>query len=199
MSDHSAFKALVASHQAAVDGLLTSVQSSEDPAHLAKEYAALIGMLGQMIINQRVHDEEVRLAAWNMWWDVASLPMAWLPTLPSIAADQVAGAAHDLVTAHGWLGAPTPDKVEAKAEWQLEWMLTMSGAAMAISAFNQLGFPPGTPPPPEPDPAWPNPQLQYEIAFDEWQQAVNDPRTAAVEQRKSPFLNAADAGKSFVN
>ena len=156
-------------------------------------------MLGQLIVNRRVHNEEQRLAAWNMWWNVASLPAAWLPAAPGIVAEQVVRSAHDVIADHGWLGAPTPDKVEDRGGYELEWMLTAAGAGMATAAFSQLRFPAGTRPPPEPDPTVEHPMIQYELDLNEWEKELDDPLTADVARWAAPFVSAADAGKSLAD
>jgi hypothetical protein len=202
LEDDGALAAMMASRGAMVDGLFTSVQANGATTFTLNEHAELLGLLGQLIVNQKARNEEERMATWDLWWDVLTTPVAFLKVAPivGVGIDRALDQTHDWIVDNEWLAAPSPDHVEHQAEYDLEWSLTLSGATMATVAFFQVGYPPEIKPPPRPNPNVADPQAQYEEDFNDWMETLpDDQRRATVEAWKSPFLNAAGAGESMVN
>jgi hypothetical protein len=202
LEDDGALAAMMASRSAMVDGLFTSVQANGATTFTLNDHAELLGLLGQLIVNQKVGNEEERMATWDLWWDVLTTPVAFLKVAPivGVGIDKALDQTHDWIVDNEWLAAPSPDHVENEAEYELEWSLTLSGATMATVAFFQVGYPAGIKPPPKPNPNVADPQAQYEEDFNDWMETLpDDERRATIEAWKSPFLNAAGAGQSMVN
>ena len=205
LHDASAFDRLLESEGAALDGLAASLQQRGREDTTLEETAAFIGMLGQLDLNELVADEQRRLVAWNLWWDLAALPIGWLPPAPGAATGVSIDALHRWTHEHGWFGAPSPTRVEDRAAQQQQWMLTVAGATMAQLAFTRMiergALPATAPPPPEPDPRSQHPQLQYERDYLAWKALVfagpDDPLAAEIDSWKSPFLSAAHAGEEL--
>lgn len=207
LRDDGALERITAAGNAALEGLAISLQRAGRVGDMLEETAAFIGMLGQLNVNERVADEQERAATWDLWWDLASLPLNLLPIAPGLIGGAALDELHAQAGAHGWLGAPSPAGVRDQAAYQAEWMLTVAGATMAAVGFDKLvargDIDRDTPPPPLADPSSPSPQLQYERDYIEWQHAVftstDDALANEVDAWKSPFLNAASAGVAFAS
>jgi hypothetical protein len=202
LKDKGALGILVASLHDTVDTLKAEVDQQGLTKQTAKEFSGLIGMLGQLIVDQKFCNEQEREEAWNSVWGLAGDGLGFLPVpaVVGLAINKALGKAQELVADKGWLAAPEPDRVKDKEQYKFEWMVTVTTATMAITIYDQLGLP-GDHRPPEPDPTQSEPMAQYEHDFNEWLNSADvvvlGPGIDTIDQWKELFIDPFAAGASL--
>lgn len=210
LGDPAALQAMLAAADDAAAGLRAELATRSAPGHgglSLDELAAFAGMLSQLAIDERVHDAETQTATWDLWWKLVGIGLNAVDDPIANAGLKVAAdGTRRFAVEHQLLGAPTPpDTVRDRAGYEREWVLTTMGAGLVDATFRQLvangRLPPDAAPPPVPDARSDVPQLTYEQAYRDWKEEVfdgpDDPRASEVDAVKSPFLNAADAGRTL--
>jgi hypothetical protein len=202
-ADEKAFEKLIVSFSATVNELVTRVKATGATDHDTKEFAALIGMLGERIVHQKFANELQRQKAWDGYWAVADdgLSLLPVPAIVGVVLTKALDKAKSAVKEQGLLGAPQPDNVRDHAQYELDWTVAFTTATVATALCAQLGFAP-TDMPPEPDKGSSDPKGQYEHDYDRWLEeqkaAGNASRVEIVEQWKAMMISPYDAGTSTV-
>ncbi|MCU1501861.1 MAG: hypothetical protein JWM12_1215 [Ilumatobacteraceae bacterium] len=206
--DGSASDAMFAAQRQIEAGL--ELDATRRPAEMTA-YAGLLGMLTQLVVEQKVHSEEDRKQLWNALWDVTDLVVSigMAATGIGVVVRPVAKEAMDQAFAHvmreGWFNAPAPKKVREKAEyWQARTFVT-AAATMVRAGFDGLRqrgeLPPGTPPPPAPVLDVEHPELEYADRYRRWRDrelaGVDPTLISQFDQLKGYFLSDAEAGASI--
>jgi hypothetical protein len=203
LGDHTAMDTLLGAQQQILDGLRASNNRTRTDA---TNYAGLVGMLTQLVVDQRVHDEEDRQHLWDTVWRVADVVVAAALTFTGVEPllAPVIGAGVDQiyaeVTRQGWFNAPAPDKVRSKATY---WQTRTSVSVAAVMVRSEYGrmmtsgeLPAGMPPPPDPPLDTEDPGSDYANRFDTW---LDDQRAGADPEVTGNLYKLADLNDTFAN
>jgi hypothetical protein len=137
------------------------------------DVAALIGLLAQVVANDRVESEEHRLAQYDMMFDLVGIGVGLvpLPVVASVTADVAVVVTQQIAAGHGWFDYPDPQRVADEQNYLVEWTVA-SGASLLLT----LCTPDGAPPPPQPDPDATDPLSDFQTRVDAWaEEAFDDP------------------------
>ncbi|MCB0957789.1 MAG: hypothetical protein R2694_14130 [Ilumatobacteraceae bacterium] len=169
--------------------------------------ATYLGLLSQLIVERDVAGEEQRAARWaatltvlNALVDVVTVPAGTATSVAMIAG----GPTIDAVIAH-W--EPDPAAVRAAAEADSLAAQTVLAAGMANglhAAWVSAGsLPPGTLPPPQPNPDADDPAAEYLHDFTEWLLALDRAGCADLADEAQRFvymiLNPWDGGEDMAD
>lgn len=166
IDDADALDRLVADAAIVEAGVLRSLGNGS--ARALDEFASYIGLLGGLVVRERVDDEERAAAAFEMVIRVAGLATALVPGVP-IVAGVAMGAGLEATSAF----APfDPVRVARDAQYAHEYSLTVTAAAVATTVSGMLSnagaLPRGLPDPPLPDPHTDHPAVDYLLSLDRW-------------------------------
>ena len=193
VQDHATLDRLVQQADTVRHGLLSHSAGSTT----LEEFAAYLGMLQQVLVNQRVTDARRAAAGWAMLVGVAGLAGGLIPGGWPVAL--VVGVG---VGALGRLHPVDTDRVRHDAEFAKESTLTTAAASVAAAVHQRWiadgALPARFPPPPPLRPDAQHPGLQFRDEFDTWLAhlpgGLDGDMADHIDRLVSTLMNAADAG-----
>lgn len=166
IDDAEALDRLVADAAVVEAGVITSL--GDGSTRTLDEFASYIGMLGGLVVHERVDDEERALAAFEMVIRVAGLATALVPGAPIVAGIAMAVG----LEATNAFAPFDPARVARDAEYAHEYSLTVTAAAVTVTVVELLAIngavPVAIPAPPVPDPSADHPAVDFMLALDRW-------------------------------
>jgi hypothetical protein len=140
------------------------------------DVAALIGMLAQVIANDKVESEQHRLDQYEMVGNLVGIASGFIPVpmLASVAIDAGVVIGQAIIEDQGWFNYPDPERVEREQNYMVEWTMTVGAASVLLLCA------PASSAPPEPDLDAEDPMQDYLNRVETWaQQTFDDPDEAA--------------------
>jgi hypothetical protein len=203
--DEDALQAMVArSEQLAAEGF-TALAADGRHDFTLEEMSGLVGLLGQVVMNDRVEDEEERLAQWELMFTVVSNVVGFVPvvgTAASIGTDVGQGVADHFKL----FGYPDPAAVGDVQDYNAEWAMTVfASGAMGVAVDKApAGLVPASAPSfPTPDPHAASPAAEFLDDYLRWKEAAFDstdhPGALYFDQFVLAALTPALAGASVAD
>ena len=139
IDDAEALDRLVADAAVVEAGVITSL--GDGSTRTLDEFASYIGLLGGLVVHERVDDEERALAAFEMVIRVAGLATALVPGAPIVAGLAMAVG----LEATNAFAPFDPARVARDAEYAHEYSLTVTAAAVTVTVVELLAIERGRP------------------------------------------------------
>lgn len=171
LDDSAALDRLVANVAVVQAGVIAEL-STDGGMESWTQFCAFVGLLTQLVMEEKVRDEESAQAAFDFVVNLVSAATVFIPggriaTTLLIEAGNVVADEFDIS-----LNPFDPADVAADAEYGTICMLSTAAAAVALALYQQWvadgWLPAGFPPPPLPDKSASNPGDQLLEDFDEW-------------------------------
>ena len=178
LKDEQALQALVAESTRITDGFAHSVGTAESDAALlalSREIGALVSLLGQLVVNEHIHDEAERTHfLWDLTWTILTAATNFVPG--GVVANVAAAATVTVLQAElaQYFVAKDADGVRHDGEFAMDVAVTLTAAYALSTLFEswvlhgRINEDAPAPPPPLSADHRKCPSATYRGAVEEW-------------------------------
>ncbi|HQZ33955.1 MAG TPA: hypothetical protein PK020_05995 [Ilumatobacteraceae bacterium] len=203
MRDEQALQALVAAGQRITDGFahsLGAADSDEELIAMSQQVGGLVSLLGQLVVNENIHDEASRTHfLWDLTWTILTASASFVPggVVASVAAEATVTVLEGQLAEY--FVAQDVDGVRHDGEFAMDATATVT-AAFALNALFQSWVLHGridedATPPPIPLPTDGNgcPSSPYRSAIERWANNLRRDLARTALDLVDSFIGSAQA------